>query len=68
MRYITMPLGALAIVAFPVDAKAYLDPGTGSYIVQILIAAVVGGLFAVKMFWHRIKNFFSKANRSSDQA
>jgi hypothetical protein len=40
-------------------AHAYLDPGTGSYILQLLIAALLGVLFAIKMFWLRIKAFFS---------
>lgn len=40
------------------DAHAYLDPGTGSYVFQVLIATVIGGLFALKMYWQKIKNFF----------
>lgn len=35
-------------------AYAYLDPGTGSYMFQLFIAGVIGGLFAVKLFWRRI--------------
>ena len=41
-------------------AYAYLDPGTGSYIFQILIASFVGGLFAIKLFWRQIILFFKK--------
>ena len=37
---------------------AYLDPGTGSYIVQVIIALVVGAAFSIKMFWKRIVSFF----------
>ena len=33
---------------------AYLDPGTGSMILQALIAGLVGAAFAIKMFWHKI--------------
>lgn len=40
------------------NAFAYLDPGTGSYIFQVLAAAIIGGLFTVKMFWKKIKNLF----------
>ncbi len=36
------------------NAYAYLDPGTGSYILQILIASLVGATFAVKIFWQKI--------------
>ena len=41
------------------DAFAYLDPGTGSYVFQVLVAAFIGGLFTIKIFWQKIKNFFS---------
>ena len=37
---------------------AYIDPGTGSLIIQVLIGAVAGGLIAAKIFWTRIKRFF----------
>jgi len=40
------------------DAYAYLDPGTGSYVFQLVIAALLGAAFAVKVFWLRIKTFF----------
>ena len=36
---------------------AYLDPGSGSYLFQILIASLVGAGFAVKMCWGYIKSF-----------
>lgn len=40
------------------NAFAYLDPGTGSYIFQVLVATIIGGLFTIKMHWQKIKNFF----------
>lgn len=40
------------------DMAAYLDPGTGAFIFQILIAGIVGFGFAIKLFWHHIKKFF----------
>lgn len=50
---------ASLLVAAP-DALAYLDPGTGSIILQGLIAAVVAGLFYVRSAWARIKSFFRR--------
>ena len=38
----------------------YLDPGSGSFILQILIATLVGGLYIVGRYWARIKGFFRK--------
>ncbi|NQT35228.1 hypothetical protein HQ587_08560 [bacterium] len=49
------------------NAFAYLDPGTGSYLVQILIAGLVGAAFSVKIFWQRIKDFFSGKKPDSDE-
>ena len=41
------------------QALAYLDPGTGSYFFQILIAAILGAGFALKMYWKKVKLFMS---------
>ncbi len=35
---------------FTRDAFAYLDAGTGSYIIQIIIAVFIGAITAVKIF------------------
>jgi ribose/xylose/arabinose/galactoside ABC-type transport system permease subunit len=38
-------------------AHAYIDPGSGSYALQVAVAAVFGALFSVKVFWYKIKQF-----------
>jgi hypothetical protein len=38
----------------------YLDPGSGSYLLQVIIAAILGGLMFFKNFWLKIKSFFIK--------
>lgn len=38
------------------DAHAYLDPSTGSYVIQMIVAGLLGGLFAVKTFWRNLKS------------
>lgn len=38
-------------------AYAYLDPGTGSMILQAVLAAIVGSAMAIKIFWRKIKSF-----------
>jgi hypothetical protein len=49
-------LVALAwVLVLAVDAHAYLDPGTGSYVFQMVIAVVLSGAFTIKHFWHRLK-------------
>jgi hypothetical protein len=45
----------LVVAALPATAHAYLDPGTGSYLLQLLIGSALGGLYAVKLLWGRIR-------------
>jgi len=41
-------------------AYAYIDPGTGSYLFQLLIASFLGGAVAGRLFWGSIVGFFRK--------
>ena len=55
-------IGILSL--FPVSyAHAYLDPGTGSYALQILIGVLFGAGYIIKMFWSKIINFFKPAKK-----
>ncbi|PIT97472.1 hypothetical protein COT77_01270 [Candidatus Berkelbacteria bacterium CG10_big_fil_rev_8_21_14_0_10_41_12] len=48
------------LILFPFSyTHAYLDPGTGSYIIQVLIGLVFGAGYALKVYGHRIVKFFS---------
>jgi len=49
---------ALVLTAFP--AHAYLDPGTGSMIVQLLIGAVAVAGVTLKMYWQKILGLFNR--------
>ena len=42
------------------SAAGYIDPGTGSYILQIAIAFFIGLAFSVKVFWKKISAFLRK--------
>lgn len=55
---LTASLMILALV-FPRPAHAYVDPGTGSYVLQIVIAGIAAASFSLKLFWGRIRAFFS---------
>ena len=50
----------IAIFLIVTNAYAYLDPGTGSFILQAIIgflAALSAGFF---YYWTKVKNFFLK--------
>jgi hypothetical protein len=47
-------LGVGASLVLSAPAAAYIDPGTGSIVLQMLVAGALGAAFAVKRFWRRI--------------
>jgi len=52
-------------------AKAYLDPGSGSYFIQLLIASLMGALFFLGTYRKKIKQFlknlFSRRKTDDEQ-
>ena len=60
----------LAAVISPIlvqPAYGYLDPGTGSYIIQLLVGGLLGGLFAIGLFWKRVIAFVKRLFRPRTQ-
>ena len=38
----------------------YIDPGSGSYLVQVVIAGILGAFFYFKNIWRKIRAFFTR--------
>ena len=51
------PAGVWVCLAAP-EAHAYLDPGTGSMLLQIVLGGLAGLGVLGKLYWHRIRAFF----------
>lgn len=47
-------------LAFPRDAFAYLDPGSGSLIFQTIVATLAGVAYGVRVYWSRITGWFGR--------
>jgi hypothetical protein len=64
----TFALLAASYITFHHKLCAYLDPGTGSIVFQVIVAGLCGGLLVIKLFWGKIKIFFkslvSKSNKT----
>lgn len=56
MLFIVLVLSAV----FAAPVFGYLDPGSGSAILQVIVAAFAGLAVAIKMNWHRLVNLFRK--------
>ena len=54
-------------IVFTTNAYAYLDPGTGSIIIQGLIAAGLSVTLFTKAYWYKITTFFKKKSDQEDK-
>ena len=52
---------------YPTDAHAYLDPGTGSMILQGILGSLllIGG--GISIFWRKFTSLFSRSSKKSSQ-
>jgi len=50
------------------DKLAYLDPGSGSFLVQLLIAALLGVGVALRASWGKIKGWFGSKSKADEDA
>jgi len=49
---------SLLMLLDPLVANAYIDAGTGSIIIQAVIAFIAVIIFYFKFFWRKIRDFF----------
>jgi hypothetical protein len=55
-------LAGAALVLLSSPAYAYIDPGTGSMVIQAVAAAILGSLAFIKIFWRRLRTLFHPRN------
>lgn len=56
------------LILFTESAYAYLDPGTGSIILQGLIAGIAVGLSTFKLWWYRFSGLFARKKKEPEEA
>ena len=53
----TLMISSLVLVLILTDvAQAYLDPGTGSFLIQFLLAGLFGVILSIRIFWGSVKS------------
>jgi hypothetical protein len=53
----------LTLIAGP--ASAYLDPGTGSMLLQVILGGIAAVGVALKLFWHKIRVAIGLGSKSA---
>lgn len=58
----------LSLILFSTkNAYAYLDPGTGSIILQAILGAIAAGISYCTFYWNKVKNFIKKIINKQDK-
>lgn len=66
LKLAVLCLGVLLFLTRP--AHAYLDPGSGSMVLQLLLGGVAAVGVVIKLFWHRILNIFGIRKEESSNS
>lgn len=74
-KYVHLPnrkpvVKAIAVAAgvmLAPNAFAYLDPGTGSIIIQGLIAGIAMVGVTARMYWHKLQSMFGTGRAAEDK-
>ena len=66
-NYMTIkhPIVAILFVSASLPAYGYIDPGTGSLIIQGIIGAIAAAGVMLKIYWHKVRVFFSRGQRKA---
>ena len=57
-----------AVMLFPMQAEAYVDPATTSYVVQIVAGIVIACGTGIGIFWNRMRRKMKKKNEGEPEA
>lgn len=50
-------------ILFINDAAAYLDPGTGSMLLQVVLGGIAAIGVAIKLYWHKVRVFLGAGKK-----
>lgn len=56
--------GFIAMLSVSAPAHAYLDPATGSIILQAVIGAIAGATLFLRTSLYKVKSFFVRGNKA----
>ena len=57
----------VGLISYTSPAYAYLDPGTGSMLLQGLIGGLAVTISVLSIYWQKVKAFFGKEEADTDK-
>ena len=68
MKVATVFLALTGFFVLAIPAQAYLDPASGSLLLQILLGGIAGLMLLIKMDWQRLRKFLGLRPREEEPA
>ena len=56
-------IATVILLFFMTDTEAYLDPGTGSMLLQVILGGVAAVGVAIKLYWYKLRAAFGMAKK-----
>ena len=60
-------LSLTLLITAVTPAYAYIDPGTGSLIIQSIIGAIAAVGITLKLYWHKLKVLFLTKKNTAEE-
>ena len=51
------------LISLSINAEAYLDPGTGSMMLQVILGGIAAIGVALKLYWHKFRVFLGAGKK-----
>ena len=67
MRRILVLTLLLSVFALEAPVAAYLDPGSGSMILQVLLGGVAAVGVVARLYWHRVMTLLRKPGEGENR-
>jgi hypothetical protein len=57
----------ILLLLLATDAVAYLDPGTGSMLLQVILGGIAAIGVAIKLYWHKLRAAIGMARKEDPE-
>lgn len=57
----------IALLLIATDTLAYLDPGTGSMLLQVILGGVAAVGVVIKLYWHKLRVAIGLSRKSDPE-
>lgn len=55
------------LLTMTINAEAYLDPGTGSMMLQVILGGIAAIGVAIKLYWHKLVAIFRRGENKETE-